>query len=373
MNKLLGRYYYINGTRKINKITKDSTDLIGQRILLRSPTKCCARDGVCKVCYGELYDVNISLNCVGIYSAIKVMNPVAQAIVGAKHHQSTNSVPMNIEPSDVFNKYFDISSTDIIINNQATDLYDVSLIIKQEDLFSVNEDSATFLAKLFKTGKKKKKSSNVNEAGESDEDAVDIGTPFYVTKFYIKDEIGVTELKDSSGLELFIHENMLLQMTPVSDNGETYLEIPLESIDETEFVFIVDISNNEVTKPMKAIRDIVNTSKHLGCNTIDEMAQKMLDLLIESGIEATSVHAEMVMYPLIRKANDRISRPDFKRIVTSNEYQILTIESSLKYSPSITTSLSSTRLKQQLTTMIETYDKTDTSPFDPMFKRTLES
>lgn len=375
LNRLIGRYYYTNGSQKLNKITKHSKDLIGQRVLLRSPTKCCAKDGVCKICYGDLYNVNISLNCVGIYSAIRVMNPVTQTIVGAKHHQTTNSVPMSIKPTEVFDKYFSISSTDIIINRMNSDLYNVYLVIKREDLFSVDEDNEPFLSKLFKTDKKKRKSTNVNvdNVGDSDEEAVDIGTPYYVNKFYLhfKDTDEFVELKDDSGLELFIHENLLLQMTPILSDGDDRLELCLESIDENEFVFIADVINNDVIKPMKMIRDLVNTRKHLECQTIDDMIQKMLDLLIESGIQATSVHGEMLIYPLIRKSTDRISRPDFSRVLTSSDYQILTIESSLKCSPSITTSLSSTRIKQQIVSMMDTYDKTATSPFDPMFKLRL--
>lgn len=369
LKKLIGRYYYINGTRKLGHITKNSTDLIGQRILLRSPTKCCARDGVCRICYGDLYHINTSLNCAAIYSAIRIMNPVTQAIVGAKHHQTTNSVPISIEPKEIFDKYFTISSTEIVLNTNNDDIANASIVVKREDLFSVEEDNSRFIDKLFR---KKKKTSRNADTYSSEDGSITV-TPYYVTKFYMKfdDSDELMEMKNITELELFIHENLLLQMNPVSECGETYLQLPLECIDENDFIFIADVINNEVTKPSKQIQGLVNTSKHLDCKTIDEMVQKMLDLVIESGIDAMSVHGEMVIYPLIRKINDRISRPDFSLIIGSNDYQILTIETSLKYSPSITTSLSSTRLKEQLTSMMSTYEKTGLSPFDPMFKRRL--
>ena len=52
---ILGRYYYDNTQNKLVLIDENNIrDLIGKKIKLRSPLYCQAKDGICKVCYGEL-------------------------------------------------------------------------------------------------------------------------------------------------------------------------------------------------------------------------------------------------------------------------------------------------------------------------------
>lgn len=68
--KLLnGRYYYDERgiMRKLNY--KKDKHLIGKMVNFRSPATCASEDGICKYCYGHLYDINKDLFSVGSLAA----------------------------------------------------------------------------------------------------------------------------------------------------------------------------------------------------------------------------------------------------------------------------------------------------------------
>lgn len=374
LSKLVGRYYYHNGSNKLSKISFDDTDLIGTTVLLRSPTTCSCKHGVCDICYGELSFVNKTLNSAGILGAIKVLNPVTQGVLSNKHHQATNSNIIEMTPEDEFNKYFMVSSSDIVINPSYNDRYNVKVVIHKSDISSSDDDTLDILEKMFsQSTKKKSKTKVVVDTSDSSGDSI---MPYYVNKFHVQlydksELVSDTEIYDKSGADLFIHESMIRRMTPVEEDGVKKLVISLEDINSDEFIFVVDVVNNGATKGLKLIRDLVQNKDHLGATSIDEIVQLMLDLLIESDIGATSVQGEMVLYPLIRKKSDLLSRPDFNRVILMKDYEILTIEKSLHYNTSITTSLSATQLKKQLVEMVDTYNKVSKSVIDPMFKMRL--
>ena len=49
---LIGRYY-IDGTKLIQ--IENQKDIINKKIKLRSPLYCKAENGICPICYGDLY------------------------------------------------------------------------------------------------------------------------------------------------------------------------------------------------------------------------------------------------------------------------------------------------------------------------------
>ena len=133
----------------------------------------------------------------------------------------------------------------------------------------------------------------------------------------------------------------------------------------------VNVENNELTKPMKSIQRIINNKDHEGCNTYQEVANKMLDLIIASKLDAMNIHAEMIIRELVRRKSNVLKRPDFSKIIMSKDYELMTINSALRKNPSITTSLSTPYLKHQLVNLTETFVKEAQSVFDPFFKPTL--
>ena len=88
LNMVIGRHYY-QLDQKTNKkisdelftITKQSTELIGKTIALRSPVTCaCGNNKICKTCYGiELAENNKNLHN-GLIAVLFLTNPLTQKL-----------------------------------------------------------------------------------------------------------------------------------------------------------------------------------------------------------------------------------------------------------------------------------------------------
>lgn len=388
LNKLNGRRYRYPGQKEYH-ILNSATDkhLIGQTLYFRSPVTCACRDGICRECYGSLYYTNVDNNDAGIYSATKVMNPVVQGILSAKHHQTTNS--SMIEFREEFNQFFTISATDIILAEGIEDIMSYSLLIRRENIMTTDGGDAELDFSTTKRRRKKKtyeyEARSNDELGFDDDesgddgDSLELKLDYYTTKFevvknlYNKDpnKREYIEFKDKDSKELFMHTDFITRMIPGKDDKGEYLAIEFESINPEEFIFLVDVENNELTKPMKTIQRVLNNKDHEGCSTYEELVNKMLDLLIASKLDATSVHAEMIIRQLVMSSQNVLKRPNFERIIMSQDYQLLTIMTALKKNPSITTSLATPYLKAQLIDLTETFEKGKPGLFDPLFSSTL--
>lgn len=384
LKKLDGRKYRFRGEKQYRQISaKDDNHLIGETVYMRSPITCCAVDGVCKECYGNLYYTNIDNYATGVFSATYVMNPVVQGILSAKHHQTTNTTKIEF-PIEFFN-FFDIYSTDIIINPvDDVNIMDYCLIIRREDIHTEDDNDDELDIDFTKTKRKRKRKAksedddlgDMMDGGEDGE--LELKLPYYVKKFVVAKDLlskkptEYMEFSDTEEKELYMHMDFIQRMIPDSNDemGE-FLYIPLEDIPQEEFIFMVDVLNNELTKPMKSIQKVLNNKSHEGCNTYEEVVNKMLDLMIASKLDAMSVHSEMIIRELVRSNTNVLKRPDFSRIIMSQDYQLLTIGTALKENPAICTSLSTPYLKDQLISLTDTFNKDAQSVFDPLFRLTL--
>ena len=387
--KLDGRRYRFRGDTEYHILNaKKDKHLIGEELLFKSPITCCAHDGICRECYGELYYTNIDNYATGIFSATYLMNPVVQGILSAKHHQVTNT--KMIEFNEEFYKFFAISSTDIVVNvSPDINISDYSLVIRRDDINVADDEDDELDFSNQKSKKKKRKSKAQNEDSDSefegsssesddDDDDFEMKLPYFVTKFQVvknlTDKTKENEYIDFEELEqkeLFMHTDFIRMMILDSDENGEFLYIPLEDIPQEMFIFLVDVYNNEVTKPMKSIQNALNKKQHEGCDSYEELVNKMIDLIIESRLDAMSIHSEMIIRQLVRKTSNILKRPDFSDLVMRKDYQLLTVISALKYNPSITTSMSTSYLKSQLVNITETFAKSAASVFDPLFEQHL--
>ena len=380
LQKMDGRRYRYRGEKEYHILNaKTDEHLIGETLEFRSPITCACKDGCCRECYGELYYTNIDNEVAGIYSATIVMNPVVQGILSAKHHQHTNTAPIKFGGN--FDDFFAISATDIILDlNDDLDATEYCLVIRREEI-KLTDDEELEIDFEKKRRKRKKKSNDEDSddfGGDDEEASLELTMKYYVTKFQVVRNLhtkGKTpeyyDFEDIDKKELFIHNDFIARMLPDEDQYGQYLYMEFEDINTEEFVFLVDVENNELTKPMKEIQKVLNHKDHVGCNTYDEMVNKMLDLMIASKLDATNVHAEMIIRSLVKKKGNILKRPDFSKIIMSNDVELLTIDIALRKNPAITTSLSTPYLKEQLINLTETFEKDAQSVFDPLFKPCL--
>ena len=379
LEKLDGRRYRFPGQTEYSIInSRTDKHLIGETVFLRSPITCAAKDGVCRECYGELYYTNKDNVCVGIYSATITMNPVVQGILSAKHHQSTNSTIISFP--EEFYKYIHLYSTEGILNPELEDMFRYSLVIRlNQETFSGEDDEMDWNEEEEGTTRRRKKKkqdedSDVDEDGDSMETRLDYST----TRLEIwkhpsnpNGEIEKMVFMEDEEKEMSMHKDFINRMNRGEDEDGRYLIIPFEDLNPEEFIFIIDVKNNELTRPLKRIEKLLNNSDHQGCHTYDEMVQMMLGLLIESKISAMSVHSEMIIRQMIRDSENILKRPNFSRLICEDEYQILSIRKVLTHNPSITTSLATPYLKRQLVQIQETLEKTEMSALDELYKHNL--
>lgn len=354
LDRLVLRYYRLPYERQYKVLRGDETHLIGQDIFVRSPAKCASREGICRKCYGELFANNRELRSVGAFAATEVGEPVSQSILSSKHLLTTRSVP--VEFNDEFYDLFAISANEVMLDSKTEkDIGDYTLVIIKNNIIKLDE------------------------IGDS-------GITSYIPLFHIRNnKTGeMTEIKELKDKDLYISpefEDVIAESykrrgrAKAKKGDGTILEIPLVNINFNEPIFLIEIENNELTRPLYDIMGLLDSEekrKQFGITTVDQMVQQLLNLLIISKISAASVHGEVIIRSIIRSKSNILDIPDFRSYSAIDDIQILTIKSALKNHPSVTLSLSFQELRKQVSESPLTFKKTAGSYVDPLFRQTLE-
>ena len=344
LQRLHGRYYRERYDRKYKLLQGNEEWLIGQKIIVRDPTKCGAgHNRICKKCYGELlYKVNRDIS-VGGYAATKITRPVSQNVLSTKHLLLTISEQIMFD--DTFEKFFTLSANQILLNNNSDlNLDDYRILINKTHLmtlenFEEDDYNAYTYSFIIQHKKKKEEMYLINELQKKE--------MFLTPEFY--------------------------KLLKTKKEGNKYA-INISDLNDDTPLFIIQINNRELTKPLYSIMHLLDTNNRGIADdeppivTIDQLVQRFNELLLEANIDVNFIHASVLLYPLIRKIDNVLERPDFRKYDV--EYRMLTIKSALEKHPSITVSLSYQQLKRQLTT-IDTYLKTAPSYLDDFFKKQI--
>ena len=144
--------------------------------------------------------------------------------------------------------------------------------------------------------------------------------------------------------------------------------IKFSALDDDFKLFEIIINNNELTKPLYQIMDLLNKAKKENIDeTYDSISQKFLDLLIEAGIPANVIAAELILTNLIRSEENMYDRPDFSK-EHLEPYRILTIDKAIRKHRSILIGLCYQDLKSQLLSDDTFTERTASSYLDAFFK-----
>lgn len=344
LRRVVDRYYKI--PQRIGEpyklIKHTDTHLIGREILLRSPATCSSKTGVCDTCYGELAYINRDINSIGGLAGTRITEPISQNILSTKHLLTTTS--KKIKFPDKFHDIFTVNSNEITVNiqNDNIELSDYTLLILKDNIVSIDE-------------------FNENRHFNN-----------FITTFNIRDikNSEIYEFKEEDELELYFTKEfgeLIKDVRPVivdEDSEAAVYEINLANLEDIP-IFVVEIINKELTKPLYDIMELLNKESHKDCTTVDEMCQLMLDLLIVSRIDSKSVHGEVLIRPLIRDANDILRRPKWNKY--NHKYQLLTVAKALINHPSPTLGLSFQKLARQLISPI-TFRKKEPSFIDAFYR-----
>lgn len=337
--KYNGRYYKKDGDGNLYLLNaKKDKDLIGQTLHFRSPVTCACGNEVCHKCFGTTSLLNLDImDGVSGFEVEETTKVVNQMILSTKHLLTT--ISEKIKFNDNFYKFFSLYAGEVnpILNNSdVSDLDNYAVWINPNDLQKSEEldDDSSF--NTFINGK------------------------FYVYNMVTKEYI---EIYSEDEREMFLTEECLDLMK----RGKGFIKF--KDMDENTTLFELVIMNNELTKPLYELMDLLNTSKKDVVRTYHEMCQTFTQLLIEAGIDAMAISGEIIINRLIRKNPDTdFERPDFEQDELE-PYQIYTILKALAYNSSPLIGLASQDIKKQLLSDDLVTKKTGTSYIDPFFKK----
>jgi hypothetical protein len=332
--QIKGRHYYdldVNNKRiileneteaKLKTVRETDTFLIGKTIGLRSPITCAGHTHVCKTCYGsELSEINRDLNT-GLIAVNFLTEPLTQKLLSAKHLLTTNTDKVNW--GEKFSDYFAVNMDSIYFADQ-----EVSINIDMSDIHFDEEEEEN-----------------------------------YVTKFVIYSDgskVGHYESPES----LYISQTLLTKAKSKYFNIETgMLTISAKNLPEGETIFTFIVRNNELSKSLNEMIELIENSNHLDETTYHGLINRFNDLIIHNGMNIDSVHLEMISSNLIRDPKTK-TRLDFSK-AELDEYEIVRISNVVMDSP-LSVSLAFERLDQQFVNL-DTYTKDGSSLMDYLYK-----
>jgi len=336
--QILSGKYMISDKNKLIKIDKTNTDLIGKTIKIRSHIYCALPEGrVCKTCYGSHHKTLTSTRIGGLPS-LKIMNPLSQMGMSAKHKQTTKSTEIT---NEYIKQYFNI------VNNEA--------YVKPEYLKNITKKNNT-ISILF----------NKESLYEllSDEESYD--TPDVLDDIYIKVGENIYPLENSD-VDFMLSEDIISKwkyyLSPYEDDD--YYELPFYKLDTDTLVFNVVFHTEEVSRYLSYIKSRLDGSLIKQYSDIDTFVNDIVSIILESGLRPNITHLETIVYNLVKRSNTLTKRPDFSKD-TIEPYVLLSISNSIK-NKDFVTSLSFEDLGEQFKS-VASFRKRGHSVFNSFFK-----
>ena len=348
LSKYNGRYYRLNKDESFRILdARKDTHLIGKIITLRSPMTCALENTVCHRCYGALTNINYDIaNGIAAYGSEETTRDVNQNVLSTKHLLTT--ISEDILFNDVFYKYFtfvggEICLSEEFVNNPDSNVNDYEIVYDHSDISYIDEmDSEEGLNSYLSTGQ--------------------FAVRNRVTKE--KETISVSSSNSSSKMLYFTDEAVSI--------AKTYKGvIPLKELDSETAIFVMDIDNDELTKPLYDFMEFLNKKRDDDV-TIDELSDKMVSLLIESNIPAAAIEGELILNRLIRDADDMYHRPDFTQ-KEMPKFKYVTVNWALENNASPLVGMSFQNLERQMKRSSFTTERTEPSYIDVMYKQRLDT
>lgn len=327
LRQIIGRHYYDiddSGNKKsdeLHTVTKRSMELIGKKIGLRSPITCCGKH-VCATCYGRhLSEVNKDVNS-GMIAVYKLTEPLTQRLLSAKHLLSTKTD--NVDWGEEFPDYFDVNMDSVYTISDVD--FEVSIPKPSPDAYDEDEEK------------------------------------YWVSKLIISPKDAKKDIEYNSPMKLYVNPKLMTQQVIKSE--EPIIKLDQSLLKDDEWIFKYHPKNNELTKSLQQILDLIESNDHLGISDYSEFVNKFDDLLIENDMDSiNSVHIEMLSSTLIKGAVT--GKPvDFSKDEVE-PYVINRVSKSVMQGP-LATRLAFERINDQLVDL-ETYDETETSMMDYLF------
>ena len=320
LKKLNGKFYKVDRSDDLKLLNaKKDKDLIGKKILVRSAATCKLGDCVCAKCVGYTANNNFDIaDGFAAFESEEVSKVVNQSILSTKHLLTTNSEVIRFNPE--FYKFFALNAGEIFPridgNEDVSDIDNYAIYIDPNDVTKLEEMDAD---------------SQYN-------------TVIYNGRFYVRN------LKKPSEPDICMqaeNENEIFLSADALELWKGKNLIKFKDIDDDFKLFEMVILNNELTKPLYDIMNLLNKEKKEEIDeTIDSVCQKFVELLCDSKIAANAIAAELIINRLIKSANNIYERPSFNGKEPS-PYIIVTVTKALEKNRSPLIGISFQNIKRQ--------------------------
>lgn len=327
------RYYrlYPDGMEYLLNYKTDK-HLIGKTLYVRSPITCASGargDGICYKCYGDLaytvfniyihFGVNIGRVASEIISSI-----LTQMLLSAKH--ILESAVQKLIWVEDFNKFFEITYN-VIQLQEDIDTKNYKILIDPESIELESEEDED-----LSTNDDEKIISIYNE---------------YITDFDIVNE----KTKESYHIynekseKLYISKELNSIIRKKAEPIDGKIVITLDELKELP-LFIVPIQNNELSRTLNKLQDLLNKNTTIKEMNIPELLKEVLLTSIEGNLKVSAIHFEVILSNQIRDADNILEKADWD--IYNPQYQILTLNRALTYNPSVVISLSYQKINKAL-------------------------
>lgn len=350
LKAIYGRYYRLYPDGMEYCCSLGDTFLIGQTILLRSPMTCASNakgHGICYKCYGDLAYVNNNIS-VGKISAEIPSSKLTQRLLSAKH--LLEAVIKALQWTEGFFQFFEIEGNAIKLQSDI-DLKQYSIIIDPDD---IDMDDKLDLS---------------NDDDGDPNPSSDIYNE-HITKFTIVSKSGASyEIHTSEFDKMYLTSdlNNIIRRKASATEDDKFI-IPMSAIPTDDYIFYMIIHNNELSKAMEDIINIINKNAVTKSMDKDQLLQAFIDTSIRGNLYIAAVHCEVILSNQIRNAENILEKPDWS--IPGIPYQILTLNDALNYNPSIIITLMYQSLSKVLYNPLS-FKKRGTSFIDLFFQENV--
>ena len=276
---------------------------LGKEIWVYSPMTCNSHthgSGVCHRCYGMLHVINSNVNS-GKMSAELLSRELTQRMLSAKH--LLEALVKAIRFCEAFYKFFTVELNYIKLKDEYKE---GTIIINPEDIQIDNEDD------YLEDG-----------TGEISE---------HISSFTVHSNGKSYEINDEDGREFYISNQLNKYIRKHAVPEGDMISIPLSYIEDDSPIFYIRIENNELSKTLNKLKNIINKKNITHSFDLDGILQEFVDTIVEGKIDLRAVHCEVIL------SNQLYNPVDLSKVIDwSNPnalYKLQTIHESLLNNPS---------------------------------------
>jgi len=368
--KLLeGKYMLINENGPIlQDIGVNDVHLIGQTVKIRSHTKCITGHKigkVCCICVGNKHKTLKNARIGGLVS-IKLINPITQLGMSAKHASTTKSEEIG---GEVINQYFVVSRSNIYPKKNVKG----QLLIKLELVNDIRTSEITSENYGYENGLDYSKNIDMILVAE---DGYLRGVDIEDKSFFVNISKELTRVISNQSMDIVriedITSNVFIDSSNDNDwqselQGNEYVAINLSELDIADPIFTTKILTEEVSKHLKNTKLIIDGSKTSTYTNPEDIINEFVEILYKANLRTAGsfIHIETLVMNLMRSYDDVMARADFSSDVHP-EIRFIKLTQAIQKSDLFST-LCFQDISRQLE-MTDTLRKNRSGIFDVFFK-----